>query len=313
MENANLRHWAIIINPRSGKRSFKQQCDYLFSTLKQSGISFESHLTAYAGHAIALARELAEKGCLNFLVVGGDGTLNEAVNGIFGSDTDKSAYKIAVIPRGTGNDWGRFWGLTRDYKQSINTFLQGNVRHIDIGKIECVSAPNPNTRFFINALGLGLDAKVVAITHRLRKIFGNQSFLYTVSLLMAVFSYRSRNIIVSSGNEHFEDKVLTMSIGNGCYTGGGLRQTPDAVPYDGLLDVMIAKQPTVWNVFTALRCLFNGSLLKHPIIRSFQTQTMEILCEENILLETDGIIVDGDSPYHVSIIPHAIQMVVPER
>ena len=268
MKKLEQHHWAIIINPKSGKQHIKQLCDYLFSTLKQSGVLFEQHLTAYAGHAIVLVRELADKGCRNFLVVGGDGTINEVINGIFTSETDTSSCKIAIIPCGTGNDWGRFWGLTRDFKQSTNVFLQENVRPIDIGKIECVSAQCSNTRFFINAVGLGLDAKVVDVTHRLRKVFGNHGFLYTLSLLVAVFSYRPHKAIITSDKEHIDDKIFTMSIGNGCYTGGGLQQTPDAVPHDGLFDVMIAKKPTIWDIFTALSRLFNGTLLKHPIIHS---------------------------------------------
>jgi len=219
--------------------------------------------------------------------------------------------KIAIIPCGTINDWGRFWGLTRDFKQSTNVFLQGNVRYIDIGKIESISAQCSNMRFFINAVGLGLDAKVVSITHQLRKVLGNHGFLYTLSLLVAVLSYRPHKAIITSDKEHIDDKIFIMSIGNGCYTGGGLQQTPNAVPDDGLFDVMIAKKSTAWDIFTALSRLFNDTLLEHLVIHSFQAKTLDIMCEENMPLETDGVIINGASPYRVSVIPNAIQMIVP--
>ena len=312
MENITPQHWAIIINPKSGKKRFRQQMKYLFETLKREDIHFEYKVTKFAGHAVKIAKLFTEKGYQNFLVLGGDGTISEVVNGIFSADIiQTSSLKIALIPRGTGNDWGRFWGLTSDYNHSVDVFLTGKTQLIDIGKVEYVLEGEHQTRFFINSVGLGLDATVVNITCQLKKYLGSHSFLYTLALLGAVFNYRSHKATIRSVDRNIDEKMFTMDVANGCFSGGGLKQTPFALPYDGLLDVMVAKKPTVFDIISGLRMLFNGKLLDHPVIESFQTKSLTVQCHKKALIEADGIIVNGASPYVISIIPKAIQMIVP--
>ncbi len=306
------QHWAIIINPKSGKNKFRQQRKYLFLTLKHAGIEFDYRVTRFAGHAIKIAKYFVEKDYKNIMILGGDGTMSEVINGIFSANIqDTSSLKIALIPRGTGNDWGRFWGLTRDYKQSIDVFLKGKLQPIDIGRVEYQMEGEKESHFFINSIGLGLDAAVVNLTHRLKAVLGSHSFLYTLALLGAVFTYKAHKIRIFSDEKNITDKMFTMNVANGCYSGGGMKQNPNALPYDGLMDVMMAKKPTLWDIITAILKLFNGKLLEHPVIESFQTQHLMVQCDKAALMEADGIIVNGFSPFNISILPNAIQMIVP--
>lgn len=306
------QHWGIIINPKSGKKKYRHQRKELFMVLKHHDIPFDYRVTRFAGHASKIARNFIESGYKNILVLGGDGTMSEVINGIFSAAVETTSdLKIALIPRGTGNDWGRFWGLTRDYRKSIDVFLKAKTRAIDIGKVAYDMEGRKEARFFINSIGFGLDAAVVNLTHRLKEIFGSHSFLYSVSLLLAVFGYRAHRVRIHSNNETISEKMFTMNIANGCYSGGGLKQTPDAVPYDGLFDVMIAKKPTFFKIIGALGYLFSGKLLRHSLIVSFRTNELLIQCDKKALLEADGIIVNGISPFRVTILPGAIQMIVP--
>ncbi len=305
-------HWAIIINPKSGKKKYRKQRKYLFQMLKSKDISFEYRVTHFAGHASKIARFFIENKYKNIMVLGGDGTMSEVINGIFSANIDDyTKLRIALIPRGTGNDWGRFWGLTGDYKKSIDVFLNAKSQLIDIGRVDYIMEGVPEKHFFINSLGLGLDAAVVNLTHRLKEIFGSHSIMYSVSLLLAVFSYKPHRVAIKSLEREIQVGMFTMSIANGCYSGGGMKQTPNAIPYDGLLDLMMAKNPRFIDIITALIALFRGRLLEHPVIESFQTRSLHIECDHHVLMEADGIIVDGCSPYHVYILPEAIQMIIP--
>jgi diacylglycerol kinase (ATP) len=306
------QHWAIIINPKSGKQKFRYQRKYLFLTLKHAGIEFDYRVTRFAGHASKIARYFIEKNYKNIMVLGGDGTMSEVINGIFSANIeDTSSLKIALIPRGTGNDWGRFWGLTRDYNKSIDVFFKGKTQSIDIGRVEYDMEGIKESHFFINSIGLGLDAAVVNLTHRLKAVLGSHSFLYTLALLGAVFTYKAHKVRIFSDERNITNGMFTMNVANGCYSGGGMKQNPNAVPYDGLLDVMMAKKPTFFDIITAILRLFNGKLLEHPVIESFQTQSLLVQCDKNALMEADGIIVNGASPFKISIIPNAIQMIIP--
>ena len=273
---------------------------------------FDYRVTRFAGHASKIARYYVQKGYKNIMVLGGDGTMSEVINGIFNATTKSTQeLKIALIPRGTGNDWGRFWGLTADYRKSIEVLLKGKTQPIDIGKVEYDMEGEKEAHYFINSIGLGLDAAVVNLTHRLKEFFGSHSFLYSVSLLLAVFSYRSHMVKIYSNEKNIDDGMFTMNIANGCYSGGGLKQTPNALPYDGWLDVMMARKPTFVDIIGALVALFRGKLLEHPVIVSFQTRELLVQCDKKALMEADGIIVNGSSPFKISIIPGAIQMIVP--
>ena len=273
---------------------------------------FDYRVTRFAGHASKIARYYVQKGYKNIMVLGGDGTMSEVINGIFNATTKSTQdLKIALIPRGTGNDWGRFWGLTADYRKSIEVLLKGKTQPIDIGKVEYDMEGEKEAHYFINSIGLGLDATVVNLTHRLKEFFGSHSFLYSVSLLLAVFSYRSHKVKLYSHEKNIDDGMFTMNIANGCYSGGGLKQTPNALPYDGLLDVMMARKPTFVDIIGALVALFRGKLLEHPAIVSFQTRELIVQSDKKALMEADGIIVNGSSPFKISIIPGAIQMIVP--
>jgi len=306
------QHWAIIINPKSGKKKFRQQRKYLFLALKHAGIEFDYRITRFAGHASKIARYFVDKNYKNIMVLGGDGTMSEVINGIFSANIENtSSLKIALIPRGTGNDWGRFWGLTRDYNKSIDVFFKGKTQSIDIGKVEYDMEGIKESHFFINSIGLGLDAAVVNLTHRLKAVLGSHSFLYTLALLGAVFTYKAHKVRIFSDERNITNGMFTMNVANGCYSGGGMKQNPNAVPYDGLMDVMMAKKPTLWDIITALLRIFNGKLLEHPVIESFQTQSLLVQCDKAALLEADGIIVNGFSPFKISIIPNAIQMIIP--
>ena len=307
-----INHWAIIINPKSGKKKFKKQREYLFEMLKSNSISFEFRVTHFAGHASKIARYFVENQYRNIMVLGGDGTMSEVINGIFSANIDDiSQLRIALIPRGTGNDWGRFWGLTSDYKKSIDVFLRAKTQFIDIGRVDYVMEGVSEKHYFINSLGFGLDGAVVNLTHRLKEIFGSYSILYSISLLLAVFTYKAHRVTIKSSDKEIQEGMFTMSIANGCYSGGGLKQTPNALPYDGLLDIMMAKSPRFVDIITAVIALFRGRILQHPIIESFQARTLQIQCDYHVLMEADGIIVNGCSPYQVNVLPQSIQMIVP--
>ena len=127
----------IIINPKSGKRAFRMQRLYLWKLLKSRRQPFVYRVTKYANHAIELARELVEeKNCTQILVLGGDGTLSEVINGIMRAELSpeqRAKIQFGLMPRGTGNDFARHWGLGKDFKRSLDIFFKGDSKPIDVG------------------------------------------------------------------------------------------------------------------------------------------------------------------------------------
>ena len=306
-------HWLVITNPKAGIRKLPKQREFIIHTLNKAGIPFIYKETEYSGHAIEIAKQYTRRGCSNFLVLGGDGSISEVINGIFAANTpDTSGIKLALIPRGTGNDWGRFWKLKKNDKKSMSVFLQNNDQQIDIGKIEYRVDGIPETHYFINSVGFGLDGEVCDLTHSLKKYTGSFSFLYTIALLAAIFRYKSTESEITVNNMKHKLKLFTMNIANGCYSGGGIKQNPSALPYDGVFDMMMVEKPTFSDIITALPLIFNGKLTKHRVIKSLRTEQVDISCKENIMVEADGIIVPNAHSCKVSILKDAIRMIVPK-
>lgn len=309
-----MEHWALIININSGKKKFRTQLEYIYRELRSNQISFETRITRFPGHATLIARHLLHIGYTRFLIAGGDGTVNEFINGIFTCENcNTEAIRFGIIPRGTGNDWARHWGLSKDYIHSMKQFLSGNSQMIDIGKVEYQLEGESKTKYFINSIGFGLDANVALQTNNLKKIWGSHSFLYTLALLKIIFSFRPVQIELNSKDTILKDWMFTMNIANGCFSGGGMKQNPNAKPDDGLLDVMVARKPSLKDILTALPLIFNGHILTHPVIESFRTNEIVLSSNHRMgIFETDGIVENCNSTLRISLINNAIQMIVPK-
>ena len=260
----------IIINPKSGKITFRAQRIYLWHLLRKRHQPFAYRVTKYAGHAIELARELVEKGYDEILVLGGDGTLSETINGIMRSTLSaeqRSQIKVGLMPRGTGNDWGRYWKLTKDYKESLRRFFEGEGHPIDIGCVTYWRNNIEHHRYFINSVGFGVDPLTVKKADVLKYYIGSHHVNYLFGLIAAIADHKAQHMILTvDGKEAVNDALYTMNIGNGPVSGGGIRQNPEADPQDGLFHTMFVKKPTFLQILKALPNLFNGKLTELPFV-----------------------------------------------
>ncbi len=313
----------IIINPKSGKKAFRRQRYYLFKTLRAKKTVFSFKVTKYAGHAIELAREYVEQGVQDILILGGDGTVSEAVNGIMSAQgVDTSKVRVGIIPRGTGNDWGRYWGLSKNHKQSIAAYLNGKAVPIDIGRVEVIRNGITENYYFINSVGFGVDCLTCKMTQVLKYYVGSHRLLYAFALLFAVAKHKAQKMQLTyqsyvADNEakaenSFTAQLFTMNIGNGPFSGGGIKQNPDADPRDGVFHAMFVEQPTFRQVMKALPHIFDGRLTELPFIHSMVSDRISLNTNKYLPFECDGIVVDACGPFTVTVIPHAIQMVAPQ-
>lgn len=320
---------AIIINPKSGKRAYLRQRYYLFHLLEERGEEYIYRVTRYAGHATELAREMAEQGQRRFLILGGDGTISESIQGLMTARiADREQIQFGIMPRGTGNDYGRYWNLTKDYRDSLTRFFQGTARPIDIGCVTYYRNGEPMHKYFVNSVGYGIDAKTCAWTHTLKYYLGSHRLLYAVALLAAVWSHKPQNLELTIHDQGREEvchmPVFTMNIGNGPYSGGGIRQTPLADPTDGIFHAMIARKPTFSDILHAIPVLFNGGLANLSFIRQLTAdhirieapekvritaQGNEIEVQGHILFEADGLLTDACAPIEVTCLHHALQII----
>ena len=307
---ANGREWFVIVNPNAGRRKGEKDWLEIAALLHASGIEFTNVFTEHPNHAVKLARKYVEAGFKKIIVVGGDGTLNEVVNGVFTQNKYPTKDIIlAMIPVGTGNDWGRSFNIPSAYKEAIGMIARQKIRVQDVGKVQFLNQNLPKQRHFINMAGLGFDAMVAKRTNKVKREGKSGPFSYLISLFTSLISYNDSKVKIVVDDERLSADVFTMSVAICRFNGGGMMQAPNAIPDDGLFDVTVITRLSRFLVIRSVKKLYDGSFLKMPQVKTFRGQKVEIESDPPMYLETDGESM-GHTPMSFEVVPLSIQVVI---
>ena len=301
----------FIVNPNSGNdkgRIWKE----IFSYLDEKGITYSHYLTKAAGDAIENIPRILAEGYRNLIVLGGDGTTNEVVNGIFSQTTvPYSEICLGSISMGTANDWNRYYGWENDYKASIERLLKHNITKQDVGVVTFCENGEKRTKYFINSIGFGFDAEIVKMTNSLSHEQRGKEITYLLSLLKCLLKCKKHNVTIESDDFKFKGKVLSISIANGKFSGGGMQQTPDAIINDGAYDISIFGDIGKFFVIRNVSRLYNGSVtqIKNKNVVFARTEnSIKVTYDCPTFAETDGEII-GDSPFEISMIKGGLNVI----
>lgn len=309
VKNPNKLEWIVIVNPNAGNGKGRKDWEKISSILDRNGIIWSQHFTGRKGHAITLAREAINSGYRKLLCVGGDGTLNEMVNGALSQQTcPTQEITLGLIPVGTGNDWGRMFGIPLNYEAAIQIIKEEKLMAHDIGLVTCYERYNKHMRYFINIAGLGFESVVVKRTNIQKDKGKSGKAIYFYNLLMSLLSYKNTKAEIVIDGKKINADIFSLNVGNGRYCGGGMRQTPLAVPDDGLLDVTIIKNVGKFEIIKSLKILYDGTILSHPKIDGHKCREVKVTSESLLWVEADGESL-GHTPAEFSIIPSAIKIV----
>ncbi|MDP1620711.1 MAG: diacylglycerol kinase family lipid kinase [Bacteroidales bacterium] len=310
MQTASSEKWFMIVNPNAGVKKGTKDWPKILRLLQKENVDFDFQTTTGRGHAIEIASESILNGCMNICVVGGDGTLNEALNGIMGQQlVSSSEITLGIIPVGTGNDWSRMFNVPFDYLRAIHILKQKTTFLQDAGRVTYYHNAEQLSRFFMNVAGMGYDALVAKKTNLLKEkgLGGPLSYMYFV--FASLFQYKFiETVIEVDGIQAFSGGLFSMNVGICKYNGGGMMQVPHAIPDDGLLDVTLIKKASKWMVVRHARKLFDGSLVNLPMVATFRGETIRISSTEKLFLETDGESL-GHSPLTFEVLPRCVRVV----
>lgn len=304
--------WYVIINPNAGKGKGQKDWPMISSLMHEAGLSYEAVFTTGMHDAIHLTQEAIRRGWRKFVVVGGDGTINETVNGLLGQqEVEVSKMLLGIIPVGTGNDWGRMFGIPSSYAKAVETLRRQRIFLQDAGVVRYEQEGKQHQRYFINIAGLGFDAVVVQRAN-LRKAQGKSGVMvYIRALFTTLASYRHTHTTLDLDGHLFTDHIFTISIGIGRYSGGGMIQTPHAIADDGWFDVTIIRKIGRLDIISHLGMLFNGRLPEHPKVTTCRAKKILIDSEPEIHLEVDGESL-GHSPIEMEILNKKVAVVAGE-
>ena len=301
--------WLVIINPNAGNGKGKKDFTRITELLEREEIPFTARFTEKKTEATQHAREAIENGFRKIIVVGGDGTLNEVINGVFSqSICPPNEILVALIPVGTGNDWGRMFGIPLIYEGAIKAIKENKMMLHDIGFITYFNGNRQIKRFFINIAGLGFEAMVVSRTNKQKDKGRSNTAIYFYNLLASLISYRKETAVIEIDGKKTSARVFSINVGNGRYCGGGMRQTPDALPDDGLLDITVIKDMGKIEIIRNLKLLYDGTILSHPKVDGYRSTNLKVSSDAVLYAEADGESL-GHTPAEFGIIPSAINII----
>lgn len=308
--------WFVIVNPNAGKRKGEKDWPEISALLTEAGFDYSYEFTSHRDHAITLTRKYIEDGYRRIIVVGGDGTLNEVINGIFGQETVKTTdITVGMIMVGTGNDWGRMYHLKQEYKKAVKILKKERLFLQDTGIVRFSEGTEPKERYFVNIAGLGYDALVVQMTNHTKDRGGGGPLTYLVNLLKGLFRYRDNTLEVEiDGTQAYKGRVFSMSVGICKYNGGGMMQLPFAIPDDGIFDVTIFKNVTKTTVVRHIKKLYSGKFTHLPFVGTYQGKSVTIrsISRDPAYLETDGESL-GHSPFTFELIPKSLKIITGKK
>lgn len=290
--------WYIVVNPASGAGRAARFRPRLVTALERAGLPFHCVESATAGDVQQLVARAAGRGYRRLLAVGGDGTFNELVNGLFASGVPPRDCLVTAAAGGTGNDWSRAMAVPDDAERLAACMARAAGRPADIGVAEdgrgCRSA-------FHNVAGAGLDAEVIARTPRR----GPRAAAYLVGLVRTLAAYRPARFDLMVGDKPSQGRFLLVLAAIGPRCGGGMRLTPGAVADDGWLDLLTLQPLTLIGALGRLPKLFDGRLAADPAFHVVRCRTVTISADPPCGVELDGQHF-GTTPLTISILPGAL-------
>jgi len=302
-----MAHTRVIVNPIAGAGKTAKKWPQIIDLLRSLGMDFEHDLTEGPGHAIELSKSAAKNGCELIVSVGGDGTINEIVNGLYdaGSIGDVT---LGIVSTGTGADYIRTIGVPRSCMEASRCLTSPRRLTVDLGIVEYTSNGRMQKRLFVNFAGLGFDAEIVRATTQEFKALGDTAS-YLMGLVTTLVVYKNKEISLTLDGEVGERRICTILMSNGKYGGGGMFTAPDADLGDGFFDVVIVGDLTKPDLLRSLPRIYKGTHLTHPKVSVKRAREVEIRPVQPMAVQADGELL-GEAPARFSVLPGALTIVV---
>jgi YegS/Rv2252/BmrU family lipid kinase len=271
------------------------------------GLQGDALFSEERGHLRDLAREAVANGATLLVAVGGDGTVNEVVNGLAGAD----GVELAIIPRGTGGDFVRTFGIPSKLEDAVRVALEGRVREIDLGRaVYQAWSGEVGESYFANIASAGMSGAVAKRTNESTSAPLGGKVAYLWSTVVVFLGWTNAEIRVTVDGEVRSGPMFDVIVANGRYLAGGMKITPDAEPDDGLFDVLLIGDVSKLDLALTMPKIYRGTHLPHPRAELLRGSSVGVESREPLPVELDGE-QPGTTPVQFDVVPKALRLRVP--
>ncbi len=301
--------WIAIVNKAAGGGKAERDWPEIEQYLHKYEIKFEPYFTSRRLHAAIIARNKIKEGYARIIVVGGDGTMNEVINGLFSQGHIQTAeVMLGMISVGTGNDWARMFNIPRGYDEAVRTIKEQRTFIQDAGLVQYHKNGKVWNRYFINIAGMGFGARVVERSNRMKDKGKSSSLLYFYNMFASLLGYKAQEADIEIDGKSFNRNIFAVNVGICKYNGGGMIQVPHAVADDGLYSITLIKKIGKLNLLANMKRLYNGKIVNHSRVETYMGQSIQIAGSRKLEIETDGETL-GQGPASFKIIPKSVQVI----
>ena len=295
----------FLVNPASDNGRTGRRWAELAHRAAHAGLEGESLFSERPGHLIELARSAVDGGARLVIAAGGDGTLNEVINGVAERDVD-----LATIPLGTGMDFGRAYGIPTDFDEAVRVARDGVPRTIDAGRVRYRTWDGQDAvRWFGNVGTVGMSGAVAQRANGMSKALGGRlTFFY--ALTRVFLTWQNTEVVVTLDGAERRGRMHDVIVANGPWHGGGMKLAPGAKPDDGLFDVVIIGDVAKIDFLTTAPKLYSGRHVDHPKVEVLRSAHATVDAPERLPIEVEGEQI-GTTPAAFEVVPGALRVRVP--
>lgn len=291
----------LFLNPAAGRGRAGRRQARILELLNAQGLDVSLHESTCVGDLEQRVRQQVDAGSTRIVVAGGDGSIHEAVNGILGA-RDKAA--LGVIPTGTGNDFAKAAGISRDWEHAIQLLA---TRLAEYAPPRRIDAGRCNDRYFANGAGIGFDAEVTRLARSIHWPIGDLVYLIAIfrSMLGGIATPRAR---IQAGEFTWDGPMTLANLSNGPWIGGMFHIAPMASNADGQLELLLAKPVTRRRILTLLPKLIRGTHLGDDDILHHSVTRMSVEMDEPVASHLDGEVQPLQTRFELAVLPNALRL-----
>lgn len=307
---AEQDRWGVIYSTSpslfKGHKRWMQIRRYLDS----KGVAYDFVQSEAVGSVERLAGMLCQNGYRTIVLVGDDGALYDAINGIMSHvDVLPADFAFGLIPYGIGHDFARFWSISSDdYEDAVDRLIARRTRKIDVGYISYQKDGVEQKRYFLNCINIGLGARLIKTTNDFLRITKSSLLSVIPVFVRHLFERKSVKLKFQIETEVVDGSFMSVCIGNGL----GYGQTPNAVPYNGMIDVSTVTRPLWWQMFEGFWLLGKGRFLNYKNVHPYRAQKVLVSDIGKAFLTLDGreLKEKNPTPFEVGVESEVIEFVV---
>ena len=310
MSSINGR-WGVLYCPKHNSLGARKRWSKIENCLREQGVDFDFVQSERQESVARLVNMMISNGYKTIVIVGGDSALNDAANCLMSVDKEtRNSIALGLIPNGIMNDFAHFWGFKEgEIEQTVKWLKERRVRKIDLGCIRYVNAKGERChRYFLNCVNIGLVSAIMNLRSQTRHLFGSRTLSFICSMALMIFQRLDYKMSLKINSDVVERKVMTVCIGNA----SGYGQTPNAVPYNGLLDVSVVYHPEMTQLFEGFYLFVTGKFLNHHSVHPYRTNEVKVNEAVKALVSVDGRLLKTPvGPYSITVEQEVINFLIP--